>query len=551
MIKKVSGNYILAADLNTITLEEQDVYLQCDTSLAPVNIQFPLISDYKGSRNVKIYIVDESKNASVNNITLTMGAGDLVNDLPSIVINQDGYSGKMDIVGDTQWTLPAVGTGSGSASVANLNTLFVSPHGNDTTALKGRIDKPFLTIDAAIAAITGNNDCVYVYSGIYTPSNLLANLSLAFNKLNVFCEPGVLLNVLSGYLFDDVASAYIVNFTGLAKINMFGSGITNINNFSIINLEYDEDISGSAQTFSGTLGIQNITARKSQNNIQSIAYIQGSATININIDEIININLLRNSAFYFDTCTAGTSTINFRTLTCNPDGAQAAIFMTACSSTKVIVRGNIIIPGPFVYTFLSGALALLNGGYIDFKGNIDIQARFGAWGLKIYGNAGIASPFPNQVFIESNISIAGNLGNNPAISVNNSNSFVTIKNSLIAGNNTIDSLEVGVLTVLDDDNNGSLEVYDTEIINLFDDGGVTSNTTIGISGGTLQMANVTINNLNTAAGSTSIAGIVGAQNIKVLSPGISTNVAANVNITNTIAGTFIIVDPSILIQNYN
>jgi hypothetical protein len=61
MRKRISGTYGLAVDpaWKQVTLDE--IYLECDTSSAPVTI------------NLKIYVSDISDNVETNNITFNTG----------------------------------------------------------------------------------------------------------------------------------------------------------------------------------------------------------------------------------------------------------------------------------------------------------------------------------------------------------------------------------------------------------------------------------------------------------------------------------------------
>ncbi len=59
-----------------------------------------------------------------------------------------------------------LGGGGGLASVQTGNTLYVSKDGNNATALRERLDLPFLTINAAVAAAS-SGDTVVVFPGIY------------------------------------------------------------------------------------------------------------------------------------------------------------------------------------------------------------------------------------------------------------------------------------------------------------------------------------------------------------------------------------------------
>ena len=82
----------------------------------------------------------------------------------------------------------------GASSVTTVvveNTLFVMNNGDDSTGLRTRLDKPFATIQAAMAAASVQ-DTVIVYAGTYTATTGDVVLKLGV-KLKM--EPGAVLNI--------------------------------------------------------------------------------------------------------------------------------------------------------------------------------------------------------------------------------------------------------------------------------------------------------------------------------------------------------------------
>ncbi len=87
------------------------------------------------------------------------------------------------------------------------NVLYVGRHGDDTTALVSRLDKPYLTLGAARAH--SEDSLVYVYPGRYTN-----NTSLATNAINYFMLPGVTVDYVGKQLtniIDDTLHAGGIN----------------------------------------------------------------------------------------------------------------------------------------------------------------------------------------------------------------------------------------------------------------------------------------------------------------------------------------------------
>ncbi len=80
-----------------------DVVLLCDTSSAPVTINLFDIPNGFWSTQWKLYIVDNSSNASVNNITINAGAGQLINGQASLVLNANNSAALIQIISDTNF----------------------------------------------------------------------------------------------------------------------------------------------------------------------------------------------------------------------------------------------------------------------------------------------------------------------------------------------------------------------------------------------------------------------------------------------------------------
>ena len=80
-----------------------DVVLLCDTSGAPVTINLYDIPNGYWSTQWKLYVVDNSSNASVNNITINAGAGQLINGQASLVLNTNDSAAMIRIISDTNF----------------------------------------------------------------------------------------------------------------------------------------------------------------------------------------------------------------------------------------------------------------------------------------------------------------------------------------------------------------------------------------------------------------------------------------------------------------
>ncbi len=128
------------------------------------------------------YLTAVTYNQSTNTITLTDNTNTnfnaYINSVSGLTVN--GVLSATTISGGTLY-----GDGSnltGISSGTNLSkTLFVDPNGNDSTAVKGDLHKPYQNIYAAKSAAT-SGDTIYVLPGTWTYDNSNANGNFWNNK---------------------------------------------------------------------------------------------------------------------------------------------------------------------------------------------------------------------------------------------------------------------------------------------------------------------------------------------------------------------------------
>ena len=103
MLITVSGTYNLQASFGYNLLQENEIYIECDTTLAPVVINLPLISDFDGLLNMKVYITDLVNNAFTNNISVIPAIGNTINSFGGIIIDNNGGSLSVSIASTDKW----------------------------------------------------------------------------------------------------------------------------------------------------------------------------------------------------------------------------------------------------------------------------------------------------------------------------------------------------------------------------------------------------------------------------------------------------------------
>lgn len=95
-------------NIRTVTgtplLKNDDVVLECDTTLGPVTINLLGIPGGNWNTPWRLYIIDKAPgNASVNNITINAGLGQKINNSASVIINVTGGGALVRILDNTNF----------------------------------------------------------------------------------------------------------------------------------------------------------------------------------------------------------------------------------------------------------------------------------------------------------------------------------------------------------------------------------------------------------------------------------------------------------------
>ena len=101
----ITGTYNFSSEDYWRLSQLQEVYLECDTTLAPVIINLCAISDFDRFWNVKIYVSDLSNNATTNNITINCDGSDKINidGQTTEIISQNGGNCFLSITNENTW----------------------------------------------------------------------------------------------------------------------------------------------------------------------------------------------------------------------------------------------------------------------------------------------------------------------------------------------------------------------------------------------------------------------------------------------------------------
>ena len=93
-----------------------DVILLCDTSLGAVELELAQIPAGFWNNQYKLYVVDKSNNAAVNNITIKAPTGFTVNNAATFVMNVNNGTAIIRIANNTSYMV-GLGYGAGAGSI--------------------------------------------------------------------------------------------------------------------------------------------------------------------------------------------------------------------------------------------------------------------------------------------------------------------------------------------------------------------------------------------------------------------------------------------------
>lgn len=209
------------------------------------------------------------------------------------------------------------------------NTLYVAKNGYNSTGLRNRVDKPFLTIYAASqAAIAG--DTIYILSGTYVEGN------------SDWVKSNVYYNFQEGCLVQNTTTC-ISDFGSQKNIYIFGNA-----SFQVTGLNYSYGVVDVSNTGSVLfLRCKDIIGRSNGLRLSNVYYPYNIKCRNITVVNQYGIML------------RGTSTIGsieFKNLTVSSTGA--AIYVVSVNADRVVRK--VTIKGEYIYANSgSGASAIL------------------------------------------------------------------------------------------------------------------------------------------------------------------------------------------------
>ena len=162
-----------------------DSILEVNTTSVAATINLGVIAQGYWNTTWKLYVVDKSNNASVNNITINAGAGQTINGASSLVISTNGAGCLIRILNNTAFiaTLTAGGGGGGVSSVGATSPITSSGGANPNVSTSMNTNK---LIGRGTAGV-----------GVMEEITLGTNLSLSGNTLNAASSLAYLYSVLT------------------------------------------------------------------------------------------------------------------------------------------------------------------------------------------------------------------------------------------------------------------------------------------------------------------------------------------------------------------
>jgi hypothetical protein len=208
-IRKVSG-------LGVFVFQD-DVTLNCNTSLGAVSINLLEIPADFWSTTYKLYVNDADNNASVNNITINAPAGYTINNAASIVINTNGGGVLIRVTNNTTYMATANSTGGGGGGYNTIQ--------DEGVALPQRTIMNFIGAGVTASDVGGKTQ-VDITGGIIDITNAAMLALIAANTVikGQYYRITDVINADLGVVVQGV-TPYNISVFSTGGISAFGTGI--------------------------------------------------------------------------------------------------------------------------------------------------------------------------------------------------------------------------------------------------------------------------------------------------------------------------------------
>lgn len=179
--KNVTGSFVLPVDPNWKNIPLQEIRLECNTLLTPVDIDLPNLDDLEGFWNVKIYVMDVSNNASVNPITIYTYGSQTIDFSPNLNVRIMDNGGTILLaVGNNQsWiSLESQGIDSFLTLKTNLKDAQLSMCGSSPIQLLPSVADSYYVWNAQLLKPTTSSATLGLVNGWWIGDSALVSGSL-------------------------------------------------------------------------------------------------------------------------------------------------------------------------------------------------------------------------------------------------------------------------------------------------------------------------------------------------------------------------------------
>ena len=498
-------------------------YSQLGGNFAPLfgGLIYPALTFTKTNGNLFVYFLGtnifyEIEQLFITNLTVSIDTETLTGNRTQLLQDADGTIALLSDIPDN--TLLG-------------NSVFVSAEGKTVAngAVRGSLTDHFSNInEAVIAAQSG--DTIYVYGGTHT---VTANLYKAGVIWHFLGEPTISAN-FGVTLFTNVGVTANLIIKGDAKfVNAFYTGGPNARIFGLTGTANTIDITCKSITMSGsegfiftnTTGKLTVTQEIRKTSNDYMLRLFGATSITVTTPLMISTN---GNTTNFDSIISTETDYTGESIF-NVDLITKTINQFSC--IRIQGGGKITINGNITYTTASTgfniAVVFINtasASTLEVNGNITTNGH----AYNVYSGA-------NQTFIHKNGILTSIATNAAYFLVNSAAAGTTFE---LSGKYVDDGSATTVIAMTG--STGTLKMNGAEVTKSTSAVGGTRG--LDVSGTSLVLLNNTKIVLDTTLGAAESIYASAAKDVKILQGNVGSNVAANVNITNIITGTSLIVD---------
>jgi hypothetical protein len=189
---------------------DSDLILLCDTSLGAVNLTLPEIPENRFSTQYKLYVVDNSNNAVINNITITAPTGFTIQSSTTAKINANGGICIVTISSNKSYNAEFNYNESGYPIIVKNEGVSITPNASSINFVGATVEATAVGNDVTVTVTSSGNPIAVKNEGTeITPTAL--SLNFVGNLVNATSVAGAV-------QIDINSSFYSVNYSLLQTL---------------------------------------------------------------------------------------------------------------------------------------------------------------------------------------------------------------------------------------------------------------------------------------------------------------------------------------------